>query len=114
MEDQLINDMMPNNSEIMQPYEPETPEEVVESVNEERSIMSTAAPIVEDLLEFFDDQIQNANTVETVVAISKSRGISIDEAMHASDIVRTMLEDSKSALEARFAAFQQSQEDRDE
>ena len=117
MADELINDVTPNDSEALGVYlgdeDSQTDEQRQEST-QEREAMSSAVPIFQDLLAWFDEMIAGADSVGTLKATASKYKTNADNAMIAHDIVVGMLETKKDELKARFDNFIQAEEDESE
>lgn len=86
-------------------YEPEPDEEQTREDNAERAAIATAMPLMEELMSWFDEQIAASDSIKQLVVTQKLTGIGLEESIHAHDIVRTLLEEKRDSLQARYDSF---------
>lgn len=86
---EAADDLMPNTGDAFLP--PETEEQQQEDA-EEKSKVTSAAPYIDDLIEWFQQQIDLCDSVKNVLATSDKKKLDLNNAMVAHDIVRQLLE----------------------
>jgi hypothetical protein len=104
-EEPLANELMPNSSEAMGIWEPPVDEERREQETTERAKMASTVPIFEEMLLWFDTQIEAADSVKVVMKLKQERCLTLESAMHAADVVRGSLEILRDDFTTRFEQF---------
>ena len=61
--DEMIEDLMPTDGGIFQPAQPI---EVVEEVNEEKNMIQTSRPVLEELFKWLDAEIKATNNIDSI------------------------------------------------
>jgi hypothetical protein len=88
-------DLYPNDGATF--YVPEKPEK--EEISAELSRAQLAYPILDELLAWFDESIAKTDSVASVKAEAKLRGITDTTVLEAYDIVREVLTAKRNELE---------------
>ena len=96
------DDLMPNDSEAMGIYEPEQPEDVVQADRKEITLKNVARPFIEEVLQWFDQQIAHADTIVAVQKSKNTYACSTDEAFVAHYVLSSLLHAKRSSLSAKF------------
>lgn len=86
-------------------YEPEPDEDDEYEEQHERTTIATALPLMEELLEWFDEQIKGCDSIEQLIKTQKLTGLDLEASLHAHDIVRDLLESRRDNLKARVDEF---------
>lgn len=82
-------------------YYPDTPSEIKEEAQQKQGIIASSYPVMDDVADWFKEQIENVNTVSYVKSYAEIEKVPLETAMRAFDVVRVLLESK--AME--FAEF---------
>jgi hypothetical protein len=116
MDDQLENELMPNSSEAVPGmYAPELDQDPQQRQDEaeERGTMASALPLMEELMDWFGEQIQVCDSVAQVMQTRVQYKVTMDEALTAHDITRSLLTSKRESLRARIDAFMEGRRETD-
>lgn len=92
-----MDDLMPTDGEqIADLFQPEIEEEVKQAENRERAMIQGAEPLMEDLLAWFDAQITQATSVDSIDPSAKQ---SIETQLIAQKLLKDKLFQTKVSLE---------------
>lgn len=95
-------------------YEPEAEADETREEVEERAAIATALPLMEELLDWFTEQIAASDSIEQLMATKQMTGLELEQALHAQNIVATLLKVKKASLQARYEAFTEGGDDDEE
>lgn len=93
----MDNDFMPNDSTF---FVPEVPEITQQANTDELVKTAQALPVIEDLIAWFEGAIEATDSNKAMREDAKSRGVSIEVASTAYEIVRELLEVKKQEFES--------------
>ena len=99
-------DDLPNDGSTF--YQPEVPKKQKIEVSEEKQRAVAAYPILDELLEWFDQAIKNTDSVEILRADAKRRGVSDGEMLLGYDVARELLSIKRNELESIKITFPMS------
>lgn len=93
------DDLLPNDGEIFtEEFEDDQQDEIDQEADREKQTMKQSAPILDDLFAWFDNEIDNCDSISTALGLAKEKNISREAALEAFDVVRGLLEEKKQSL----------------
>lgn len=84
-------------------YYPPEDAVVKEAEQTQRAVQATSYPIMDDVADWFKEQIASCDSAQNIKAYAIANGLSLEESLNAFDIARTILE----AKAAEFGEFGQ-------
>lgn len=85
MDDAVVDDLMPLDGAGI--YNPSAPQEQREEIVVEKNMVLAASPLIDSILEWFDDQVRTLNTLDGV-DLNKDLPLQIYGRKYASDRLR--------------------------
>jgi hypothetical protein len=76
-------------------YTPKMPEETKQQLLDERSKSSIASPFIEEVSEWFDEQIKQFDSVSLALYEAEARGVTIEEILNALNICKDKFSEKK-------------------
>lgn len=86
-------------------YEPDAEDGETREEVEERVAIASALPLMEELLDWFTEQITAADSISQLMDTKDLTGLPLEQALHAQHIVAQLLTAKKQSLQARYEAF---------
>jgi hypothetical protein len=105
---QMVNELMPNSMEYTPPGVLDLGEEdpeVHQAAATEALEMSSALPVLQGLIDWFDTQIELCDSVHNAVELAKLNRWDVSVAIQAHEIVRVMLVGRRTDLANAFKRF---------
>lgn len=92
-EELLSDDLMPNEGSS---FIPAPPDELTAEINAERAMVTGAAPLIDKLLEWFDDEISISDSID---GLDVEAGISLEAQVLARQLLKAKLSYAKTNLQ---------------
>ena len=101
-------DPLPNNG---QHFLPEVPDERKKEENDEKNKIAAHLPVLEDIKQWFDEQIKATDSLANVLETTKSynaQDVSIKEAIVAHSIVSQLMATKRDELVNKITTFKEN------
>lgn len=110
MADQVIidDDLYKNDSESMGIYLPEEEKDEKAPDNLEHKLMSSSYPIMDELLDWFDEQVRFYKSTDAIVIDDKMDNGQIARQVMVNKLVTSALENKCNELEHKFGSYKES------
>ena len=104
----IDDDLYKNDSESMGIYMPEPEPDEVTLENEEHKLMSSSYPIMDDLLDWLDEQVNYYKSTNAIVIDDKMSDSQIARQVMVNKLVVSALETKYNELEHKFGSYKES------
>lgn len=76
-------------------YIPEVPQETKQLLEDERNLSALASPFIDQVMNWFDEQMQEFDSIDLALYEAKARGVEIDSVLVALNICKEKFNDKK-------------------
>lgn len=81
-------------------YIPEVPKETKQALEDERNLSALASPFIDQVMNWFEIQMKEFDSIDLALYEAKARGVEIDSVLVALNICKEKFNEKKSELSA--------------